>query len=68
MEHLMSTILNVSELQAELDNAARDAKHGPAEVRAGKFVHQEALAKLASNQNGRTLFATQENKRRPYPD
>jgi hypothetical protein len=62
MEHLMGTMLDVCEVQAELDRAARDAKHGPADVRAGKFVHQEVVAKMASRQSGRALSATQENK------
>ena len=40
----MDTILNVHEVQDELDKAARDAKLGPADVRAGRFVHQNAMA------------------------
>ena len=68
----MATILKVSELQEQLDNAARDAKHGPAAIRAGKFVHQDALAKLPSTQNGRALpggrKVTETRERRPSRD
>jgi hypothetical protein len=39
MERLMGKIIDVREVQRELDRAARDAKHGPAAVRAGRFVH-----------------------------
>jgi hypothetical protein len=42
MERLMDTIINVQEVQAELDRAARDARSGPADVRAGRFVHDAA--------------------------
>jgi hypothetical protein len=42
MERLMDTIINVQEVQAELDRAARDAGSGPADVRAGRFVHDTA--------------------------
>jgi hypothetical protein len=42
MERLMDTIVNVQEVQAELDRAARDAEAGPADVRAGRFVHDGA--------------------------
>lgn len=42
MERLMDTIINAQEVQAELDRAARDAQSGPAEVRAGRFVHEAA--------------------------
>jgi hypothetical protein len=38
----MDTIIDIQEVQAELDLAARDAQSGPAEVRAGYFVHEEA--------------------------
>ncbi len=46
MERLMDTIINVQEVQAELDRAARDARNGPANVRAGRFVH-DAAAKVS---------------------
>jgi hypothetical protein len=36
----MGKIVDVREVQRELDRAARDARHGPAEVRAGRFVHR----------------------------
>jgi hypothetical protein len=39
MERLMGKIIDVREVQRELDRAARDAKNGPAAVRAGRFVH-----------------------------
>jgi hypothetical protein len=42
MERLMRKIINVREVQRELDRAARDAKLGPAAVRAGRFVHPDA--------------------------
>jgi len=38
----MGKIIDVREVQRELDRAARDAKHGPAAVRAGRFVHASA--------------------------
>lgn len=38
----MRTIIDVREVQRELDKAARDAKRGPAAVRAGRFVHPGA--------------------------
>jgi hypothetical protein len=47
MERLMDTIINVQEVQAELDRAARDARSGPADVRAGRFVHG-AAAKVSA--------------------
>jgi hypothetical protein len=42
MERLTDTIVDIREVQAELDRAARDAASGPAEVRAGRFVHEAA--------------------------
>ena len=55
MERLMDTILNVHEVQKELDKAARDAKHGSADVRAGRFVHRWAMdATLTASERGRT--------------
>ena len=38
----MGKIVNVREVQKELDRAARDARHGSADVRAGRFVHRNA--------------------------
>ena len=38
-------IINIQEVQAALDRAARDARNGPADVRAGRFVH-DAAAKV----------------------
>jgi hypothetical protein len=34
----MNTVLDVQEVQQLLDKAARDAKHGPSDIRAGRFV------------------------------
>jgi hypothetical protein len=45
MERLMDTIIDVQEVQTELDRAARDAQTGSADVRAGRFVHED-VAKL----------------------
>jgi hypothetical protein len=47
---VMGKIIDVREVQKELNRAARDARHGPADVRAGRFVHandrgDEAAAK-----------------------
>jgi hypothetical protein len=38
----MRRIIDVREVQRELDRAARDARQGPAAVRAGRFVHPDA--------------------------
>src|ERR1051325_9221573 len=42
LERLMGRIIEVDEVQGELDRAARDAKQGTADVRAGRFVHRDA--------------------------
>jgi hypothetical protein len=42
MERLMGKIIDVEEVQRELNRAARDARHGPPDVRAGRFVHGNA--------------------------
>jgi hypothetical protein len=42
MERLMGKIVDVEEVQDALNRAARDAKHGPSDVRAGRFVHRDA--------------------------
>lgn len=47
MERLNDTIIDIQEVQAELDRAARDAESGSAEVRAGRFIHE-----AAENTNG----------------
>ena len=39
---LMGKIVNVREVHKELDRAARDARHGSSDVRAGRFVHGNA--------------------------
>ena len=38
----MGKIVDVQEVQEQLDKAARDAKHGSSDVRAGRFVHRNA--------------------------
>jgi len=38
----MGKIIDVDEVQGQLDRAARDAKRGKADVRAGRFVHPHA--------------------------
>lgn len=38
----MGKIIDVDEVQRELNRAARDARHGPRDVRAGRFVHRDA--------------------------
>jgi hypothetical protein len=43
LERLMDTVLDVQKVQKQLDRAARDAKHGPADIRAGRFVHGNAM-------------------------
>jgi hypothetical protein len=40
----MDTVLDVQEVQQQLDRAARDAKDGPPDIRAGRFVHGNAPA------------------------
>jgi hypothetical protein len=40
----MDRIIDVHEVQERLDEAARDATRGPAEVRAGRFLHREWFA------------------------
>jgi hypothetical protein len=39
----MDTILDIQEVQVELDKAARDARTGPPDIRAGRFVHEDAM-------------------------
>jgi hypothetical protein len=38
----MAKIIDVDEVQRELNRAAHDARRGPADVRAGRFVHANA--------------------------
>jgi hypothetical protein len=38
----MRRIIDVDEMQGELDRAAHDAKHGTADIRAGRFLHRQA--------------------------
>ena len=38
----MDTVLDVQEVQQQLDRAARDAKDGPPDIRAGRFAHGNA--------------------------
>jgi hypothetical protein len=42
----MTRIIDVSKVQEALDRAARDALHGPREVRAGRFVAGDASVSL----------------------
>jgi hypothetical protein len=52
----MSRIVDVDRVQKQLDRAARDAKHGPAEVRAGRFVHRNSrVERLTISKQERTL-------------
>src|SRR4051794_14528561 len=44
MERLMGKIVDIREVQEQLDEAAHDAKHGPADIRAGRFVHGDRTA------------------------
>jgi hypothetical protein len=41
----MDTIVDIQEVQAQLDKAARDATNGSPDIRAGRFVHEDAMAK-----------------------
>jgi len=49
----MGKIIDVREVQRELDRAARDAKHGPAAVRAGRFVHGNVRGDRAGEASAR---------------
>jgi hypothetical protein len=49
----MSKIIDVREVQRELDRAARDARHGPAAVRAGRFVHGNVRGDRPPDASGR---------------
>jgi hypothetical protein len=42
----MTRIIDVSKVQEALDRAARDALRGPRDVRAGRFVATDAVAKM----------------------
>jgi hypothetical protein len=42
----MTRIIDVSKVQEALDKAARDALHGPRDVRAGRFVAGDASVQL----------------------
>jgi hypothetical protein len=39
----MDTILDIQEVQVQLDKAARDARNGSPNIRAGRFVHEDAM-------------------------
>jgi hypothetical protein len=54
MERLMGKVIDVREVQDELNRAARDAKHGPADVRAGRFVAGAASASQPKGEPGPT--------------
>ena len=53
MERLMGKIVDVEEVQRELNRAAHDARHGPPDIRAGRFVHANARADRTSSGTGR---------------
>lgn len=44
----MGKIIDEAEVQDALDRAARDARHGPRDIRAGRFVHADARGDRAS--------------------
>jgi hypothetical protein len=44
----MRRIIDVDKVQAALDRAARNALHGPRDVRAGRFLAADATARLAA--------------------
>jgi hypothetical protein len=54
MERLMGKVIDVHEVQDELNRAARDAKHGPADVRAGRFVAGAGSASQPTGERERT--------------
>ena len=54
MERLMGKVIDVHEVQDELNRAARDAKDGPADVRAGRFVARVADARQPKRGEGPT--------------
>lgn len=66
MERLMGKIIDVAEAQDALNRAARDAKHGPRDVRAGRFVHRDARDGRISGEMDKR--ATQPNRQNPVPD
>jgi hypothetical protein len=45
----MTRIIDVSKVQDALDKAARDAVHGPRDVRAGRFVATDVSVSLPSD-------------------
>ncbi len=49
----MGKIINVREVQKELDRAASDARHGAADVRAGRFVHGNTAGGQLAPNNGK---------------
>jgi hypothetical protein len=65
----MGRIIDIDQVQQALDRAAHDAKHGSADVRAGRFVHQHASdTKLptgeAKNTKSPRLERTQKRRER----
>jgi hypothetical protein len=48
----MTRIIDVSKVQEALDRAARDALHGPRDVRAGRFVAGDASVSLPDGKPG----------------
>ena len=69
----MGRIIDVAKVQEALDRAARNALHGPRDVRAGRFVAGDAVARLparkprpirssASPQSSKTVTEGQQDK------
>jgi hypothetical protein len=44
----MDTILDIQKVQQQLDRAAREATHGSADIRAGRFVHGNPTAIISA--------------------
>ena len=51
----MGKIIDVDEVQRELNRAARDARHGTPDVRAGRFVHRDARGGQIRAGQGKTV-------------
>jgi hypothetical protein len=60
----MGKIIDEAEVQDELDRAARDARHGPRDIRAGRFVHADARGDRASATNRHRVAPSKATPRR----
>jgi hypothetical protein len=64
----MTRIIDVGKVQEALDRAARDALHGPRDVRAGRFVAGDASVSLPGGKPGskrsRTASPAAEKRRK----